>query len=312
MLYISFTVLSIYFITIFTPLKLITINFLGRDFGSVTGQRMYFTNPGFSLYFIYITIIIILIKIKLKIKPLIIITGSMGFISILLTITRQSIIYMSGVILIIFYILVKYMRLDFSTRLMKLIFSTLILVFIFSVFFPSTANTLYGTMKLSFMELTGQVELGTTQSRSEFELPIMLSMISEKPILGHGFLYDFFGSYHTKYEIGLADIPFLGNIALYGIFGFILFLLRYFIIIKSMFILKRKYIKYIQYYNKYQFVFLIFSVSLILGTIMFTFFNFSKELVNNYNVVGSAINFGIFYSMFYILRQINENNNIHN
>ena len=294
MVLISAIVISLYYISLFLPINLIAINTLEREIGQTAAQRMWFPNPGYVTIFIPIAFFILLNKIDIKYKKVIVFIGVGMLISTLLTLTRGSIIFMFGSLLITIIISVKKLDLklpDISFKVYFIIFSSLILFFII---FHSHLIKLYETFRITLLEFIGKVPMGTTQTRTEFEIPKMLGLISNNKWLGTGFLHDYFWSYHTEYEIGLADVTVLGHIALYGILGFAIFLVRYLYIHSK---IKKIDFNEILNNNLYQFLFLLYGSITFYSYIFFRFHSFSAEILNAPYIISGAFVIGCIYSI---------------
>jgi hypothetical protein len=310
MLYISAIILALFYLSLIFPYSFIKVIELERGIGQGHALRLSFYNPAFIYLFIYFAFILLLIKRNINNRKLIMLVGFFALLSVFLTITRQSIILVLGVLIIIIIMVKKvypsFVKINYSK--IALYITTIIVLLL--IVFPQIARSLYDTFHLSFLELVGKVELGTTQSRTSFEVPKMMLLIKDSPFLGHGFLHDFFWSYHTEEEIGLADVPLLGNIALYGTFGFFIYLLRY----RTMYILYKRIVKYhwsaLVQLNIYDFILLLTVISALVGSVLFRFFNFSSELVTNNGNVFFGMQIGVFYGITNRLENFNREENI--
>jgi hypothetical protein len=156
--------------------------------------------------------------------------------------------------------------------------------------FSGTIANIYNTASLSLKEMIGSISEGTTQSRSEFEVPRMIELIRETPLLGTGMKTEYFTQYGKETEIGVADVPLLGHIAMYGFIGFSIFLIRYYKIHKAI----RTFLKGKETNKR----FLIWAISEFYASILFKFFNFSGELHEPGSYLFFGIMIGVIFGLF--------------
>ncbi|MGE0090010.1 MAG: hypothetical protein AB7S50_11120 [Bacteroidales bacterium] len=307
-LFTSATILSLYFLTLITPLNLIPIVTMSREF--VNANRIWFNNPGYIYIFPIVLVVYLLLKPKIKYKNLLLFVGFGSFLSIILTLTRGTILFLLGNILISIILVKHIFNLSISKWIQRSVFAFAFLLITSGIIFPDVIDNIMETAKKSISELSGEISEGATQSRSEFEVPIMLKLINENTWLGTGMLEEYFSHYSEKTEIGVADVPLLGHIAMYGILGFTIYLLRYFKIntlIKSYYpLLKRN----ISHLNTYEILLLIWAISSFYANIFFKFFNFSSEIYNPDSYIIFGISIGIIFGLMNKLLIItNENRN---
>ena len=112
-------------------------------------------------------------------------------------------------------------------RLFKIFVGLFLVVIILA---PEIYNAMADLYVKTFQELlgTGQVEKGTTQARTEHELPLHMSMIRQNPILGNGWDHRWWGNNTTSQDWGLTDLPLTSTLAMYGWLGLLIYYLRYF------------------------------------------------------------------------------------
>jgi len=293
---VTLIILGLYFISLLTPLNLIKIVKFSRSF--VTGAtRISIVNYGYIYMSVLFGAIVYLLKLKIAIRSKLFI-ASLGMVAtVLMTLTRGTTIMMMGSIFIAGYLLIRYFDVKISKTMTRslLIFSVALIVLNF--IFPQFSSKLYKTYQLTFLEATGQIKEGSTQSRSEFEVVKMGPLFLKHFWTGTGYLKEYFGSYGTDEELGLADIPILGNLAIYGVIGFLLYLVRYFIInkaIKKLLLLHKK-ISILSILSPFEIVLLLWAIVTFYTSIFFTFLNFSKDLV--YGGINVGFMIGTLYGL---------------
>lgn len=290
---ISFLILVSFFVTLFTPLKLVETKTLMR--GYVFGaERIWFENWGYIQFTIIMSLIVLFLKIKDGKKFFLYSSSIMVLLATLITMTRGTIIHTIGSILLSIFIIAKYYNIKVSRTFFYTVIITFLSISALIIIFPNYLILIFEVFNLTYLELTGQIRRGMTQSRTEFELVTLMPLYLDSFFFGTGFLREYFDAYGTQHELGLADFAILGNLALYGTFGFIIFLLRYFyihkVIIKTLKIVKD--IR-VTHDNKYEIVLGLLAIISFYTWILFRFHNFSMELVYD------AVNFGLWIGFIY-------------
>ena len=295
-IYVCLITLGLYYLNLFTPLHFMEIVQVEREF--VTGAiRTSMVNYGYIYFSIVFGFIVYFLKLKIKNRNAVFLAAILMIITVFITLTRGTTIYTIGSIIITFFILTKYFNVPISKTVIRggMAFSVALIIIWYT--FPNLLSELFKTYFLTFQEVTGQIPRGTTQSRSEFELLTMGPVFLEHFWIGTGYLRDYFESYGTEWELGLADIPVLGNLAIYGIVGFSLYLIRYFVIhkeIKKMLQLHKR-ISILSVLSAYDIVLFLWAIVAFYTSIFFTFFNFSMDLV--YGGVNVGFMIGILYGI---------------
>jgi hypothetical protein len=160
-------------------------------------------------------------------------------------------------------------------------------------------SSLYEVFKLSAYEVIGKVAPGTTDTRSQFEIAVMLPLFLKNMLTGTGYLSDYFSSYHTRYELGLADLPILGNLAIYGLVGFLIYLARYLAIHGRILLFIRKFRpeSLLSALTSYDIILLLWAVIHFYALVFFRFFMFSVDLVYDWEAVDMGFLIGVLYGL---------------
>jgi hypothetical protein len=127
----------------------------------------------------------------------------------------------------------------------------------------------------------------------------MLPLFLDNVLTGTGYLQDYFSSYHTRYELGLADLPILGNLAIFGLVGFLIYLARYFSIHKTILSFWRKFRPetLLSVLTSYDTVLLLWATIYFYTLVFFRFYMFSLDLAYDREAVGMGFLIGVLYGL---------------
>jgi len=295
---VTFIIMIIYLISLFTPLKLIKVGQIERGL-EASVFRVGFRNYGYMMMVIPMGLFVYLTKVRIKYKNILTI-GALGMLmSVILTLSRITIFSMAGSILITLILVKKYFELSLSQTLFKVFIFLMSSIIIILLLFPGVLSSLYNVYNITLQEFLGILPEGTTQSRTLFELVRMMPLFLNNLWFGTGYLQDFFSSYHTRWELGLADIPVLGNLAIYGVLGFLLYLLRYFSIFKSIkrIFNRHKKISLFRHLSVFEIALLMSAVIYFFTLVFFRLFYFSKDLVYSWNTIEFGFFSGILFGL---------------
>ncbi len=151
-------------------------------------------------------------------------------------------------------------------------------------------------------------------------MPIQIAAFKTDPLFGYGYKDGAAFSYDKPKDLEVGDIPLLGNLAVYGIFGFGLYLFVYVLIYRRIKYLYRKIrsnLTFANLLNKYEIVLLLVWISYFFTLVFFRLFYFSKELIAGFPRIFWGFIFGMFFGLANKLetnlaKKINlENNNSH-
>lgn len=296
--FVTFTIMGLYFLTLVTPFELIKVFSFGRGFG-ISALRVTISQYGYMMMVIPVALVVILTRLRIKYKNLLIIGAVAMFITVLISLSRITIFNMIGSILIALILVKKYFGLNLSLTVFKsLIFFTSAIIIVL-LLFPGVISSVYSMYSNTFREFLGIIPEGTTQTRTLYEFVRMLPLFLNNLWFGTGYLQDFFSSYHTRWELGLADLPILGNLAIYGVLGFLLYLSRYFLIFNRIKFLFTKHKKnpLFQTLSFYEIALLMWAVTYFFTLIFFRLFYFSSDLVYRWNTIIFGFSIGIVFGL---------------
>lgn len=292
--YTGLILLVMFFLTLFAGIDLMEISYYERGMGTQT-ERIGMAGLGYAALMPYIALAIYLLKVDIEHKKLYYVVGILTFLSIFITLTRQTNIkYIGGAIILMYFV-----KTTLHVNIKKLITGTISLLVVVSVvtelIFPGYLSTFYTIIKLTFLEMTGQIAAGTTQSRSSYEYTAQLPLFLKQPVWGTGLTRIWF----TGGQYERSDIPLLSSLAIFGIIGFALYLIQNIIVIKRAFLL-RKYNLNSNFVNQYahELVLLFAIIAVQLTGIFFSFFNFGKDLIAVNSKLINGVYMGIFFGLF--------------
>jgi len=295
---VTFIIITLFFISLLFSVNLIEIIRLERGM-NVNVLRVTIRNYGYMMLVIPMGLFVFLSRERIKNKKILVIYALGMCITILITMTRITIFTLFGLILISIILLHKYFALTWSRTLFKGVVIILGSVLFILLLFPGILPALYNIFNLTFLEFRGVLPEGSTQTRTIYELDRMMPLFKQNFLIGTGYLQDYFAAYHTHYELGLADFPILGNLAIYGIIGYILYLFRYIAIFR---VIKEVFNKHIKnslgnHLSTFELVLLMGATVNILTLVFFRFIYFSKDLVYDWNMIEFGFLVGIIFGL---------------
>jgi len=295
---VTFIIITLFFISLLFSVNLIEIIRLERGM-NVNVLRVSIRNYGYMILAIPMGLFVFLSRERIKSNKILGICALGMCITILITMTRITIFTLFGLILISIILLHKYFALTWSRTLFKGVVIILGSVLLTLLLFPGVLPALYNIFNLTFLEFRGVLPEGTTQTRTIYELDRMMSLFKQNFLIGTGYLRDYFAAYHTHYELGLADLPIIGNLAIYGIVGYILYLLRYIVILSVIKEVFNKHIKnsLVNHLSTVELVLLMGATANILALVFFRFIYFSKDLVYDWNMIEFGFLVGIIFGL---------------
>ncbi len=305
MVFVTAIVMVIYFTTLFTGINLMRVVTLERYPG--TGMmRVSMVNYGYMQFVVLMGLAIYILRYEYKYRKILMFAAIAMVLTQLITLSRIMLFFVFGNMFILAIVAVKFLKISLSRSTNRLIAGSIIIAILIFIFFPDYPIYLYKTYKGTFMEIIGKVPRGTYQQRTEHEVPIQIAAFKTDPFFGYGYKKGAFG-YEGQKAIQLSDIPLLGNLAVYGIFGFSLYLIVYIFLyrrIKYVHLRTRSNFKFANLLNKYELVLLIIFVSYFFSIVFFRLFYFSNELVEG----SGRIFFGFVFGMLFGLANKLEKN----
>ncbi|MBN1186764.1 MAG: hypothetical protein JXB49_31085 [Bacteroidales bacterium] len=212
-------------------------------------------------------------------------------------------------ILLVVFLVSKYLNRNL-TGFVKLIKVLVLMIAVVFIMAPTVYNGMKDLYIATFEELfgIGGVEEGTTQTRTEHELPLHLSMIRANPILGNGYDSRWWGNNETDMDWGLSDIPLTGTLAMYGWLGWLIYHSRFlFFLPLSKHVLKaigKDRAKMEQ--NGFLYIVIIALRAYFIAMITFRFFYIGYELTFTKVFADFGTMLGIYFAAIYMVE--NQNN----
>ena len=289
--------LGIFFFQYITGIEIMQVEVDYRIFG--TGlKRVYFQSSGFIPLLIYFSMILFSLRYKSQLRWFLFASAIAYFMTIVLSLTRSTMISFIGGIFVAIIILQKYFRVALSRYTAWMLYAGAI-VFIGAIVFTELFSNLFVNFQMSWYELTGQVAEGTTQSRSTYELLNVMPIIKDNFFFGVG--YQKFWYNAGKFgDYGLSDIPLFANIGIYGIVGISTFLYLFYAVIKQFFVFLKKVKQYTQPIIAgfgYE-IMLAFGAGLtLLSYLLFSLVNFTSYLSTETGMVYFGFMIGIIYGI---------------
>lgn len=195
-----------------------------------------------------------------------------------------------GGILCFIFIKKKYgIKLKVS-NLLGITFSLLVIVIVFNEQFSNVFNTFSGT----FQAMSGNTDDSSMTFRKEFELPILVTYILANPIFGIGNNAVILESF-IKYDFWANDLALLGAIAIYGVFGISIYLIRFFVLFRS---IKFNTISK-QIYENYKIETILYYglVAFFIAQLFFKVYLTFAELLSNETYAEFGVLFGVYFGL---------------
>lgn len=283
--------LTLYFISLISGLNLIPIAKMDRYVNSGI-MRITLWSYGLFDWVLNLAFIVYLFKIKVKNKKLLFYSGLLMVLAIALTLTRRELLDRVFSLLIIF-ILVNYLLGSHrKMQIIKLLFPLAIVIGLMNIAFPKYIGYVNNEYKsIESLTATGRDRAGNEDYRfaGTGDVVYMKELIRDNLFFGIGF---------TKYSLedlsnfrdqnnplaGLyagGELPYLGSIGKMGIFGLLMFLPAYILILnmslKLYRIIKNNGINIFIKNNYYELIFAVFALTFTINKFTFTLYNIFME-----------------------------------
>jgi hypothetical protein len=208
-------------------------------------------------------------------------------------------------ILLVVFIVSRYLNRNLY-GFVKLLKVVVVAVAIVLVLAPHVYEAMVDLYTKTFQELlgTGPVEKGTTQTRTEYELPLHLSLIRENPILGVGWRREWWDNLHNQgIDWGLTDIPLTATLAMYGWLGMLIYYSRYlyFLPLSKRILTAIRNEKATIEKNEFHNIVLIALRAYFIAMITFRFFYISYELTFEKVYADFGTLLGMYFASIYII-----------
>jgi hypothetical protein len=294
-IYLAAICLTIYFISLISGLKLIPIATGDRYINSGI-MRITLWSYGLFDWVLNLSLIVLLLKIKVKNKKLLFYSGLLMAFSIVLTLTRRELLDRVFSLFIILILVNYLLRSHRKIQLIKLLLPLAIVMGLLGITFPKYIGYVNNEYKsIESLTTTGKDRAGNEDYRfaGTGDVVLMKELIRENLFFGVGF---------TRYSLedlsnlrasnnplaGLyagGELPYLGSIGKMGIFGLLMFLPVYILVLqmslKLFRVIKNNDINIFLKNNYYELIFAVFSLAFIINKFTFTLYNIFVETNNS-------------------------------
>jgi len=229
----TIVILSLYFLSIITPLDIVKINTFNRGYTDSTRNLLF--GYGLLPFGTFLGIVTYFIPIKKnKIMRRLIIAGLFVVIMWILTIVRREMI---GVILSVFitiFLFHKLFKKKYGLIIRKALTYTIIIVVFLSFTFPSYISTVGDSLGTVYNTVFNKKKSNDTDIKrvSLTANTFILNKIHEYPILGTGYYQKWYISEGDEEGYEGSDYIFLATLAQHGIVGLFFFFGFYVIVFK--------------------------------------------------------------------------------
>lgn len=251
-IYSSLLVITLFLISVLTGIEIIPVLKVSRRFAVIL--RLVMRDYGLMPLLIPMGVVVIIFKFDIKYKKLIVIGFLLMFIAWLLGLFRRHIfgtfLYFIPASMLSNYIQDKV--LISLKRFMSISFYLLILGFIIQLSFPKYVEAGYiaGRETLHIVQY-GENTSGKKDNRLGLGKEFMQNIVLDNPLFGTGFDNRWRTLDGDKAGFEATDYPFIGALAMTGVFGLLFFLPIYIVLFKTL-IIDIKYLKK-KKFNKHSF-----------------------------------------------------------
>ena len=230
----SIIILSLFLFSFITGFEILPIERVNRGFVNI--DRNFLASYGLMSLLIPMGAVLIVFKSDLKLKKLIIIGFVLMLLTFILSLTRRQIIapfiYLFISLLVFNYLQRK--ELIPVRKIISILFFTILLGFFISLILPKYAKaSVAGIDQTIHIIQYGETTSGKKDTRMGLGKDFMQNLIINNLWFGTGYHKNWSGSEGDKLGYEPSDYPFLSAIAMTGLFGVLIFLPIYVIIIKS-------------------------------------------------------------------------------
>lgn len=299
----SALVMIAYIITLTTGMELIPIWEFERSRGSSI-MRISVLSYGYADWFLLIFFAAFFFKIKLPYRNVIAFIGIMVFFSIILTLTRRTILSSFFSIFLIYYIHQKMIgKTVFSIKIiMRAIMILSVLVIVIFIIKPEYISYTIQNFQDTFtLVSTGKDVTGEKDGRFEEDIPKHLARFESSPFVGYGWDKLWYSNNTEEGGLSANDVPLTAALGMFGILGLLLFIPYYLKIFKLLFDFY-KYLKYIYLSNAIVKNNITFAVGMFLLILFITkfslnFMSYFDELIKGTSRIYNMIFIGFLLSI---------------
>lgn len=235
LLYSSVIVISLFFISVFTGIDILPIYRWERRFIEI--KRLVLTSYGLMPILIAMGIVVFVFKFKIKYRKMFMIGFALMYTTWLLSLFRRHIF---GTFIVIFVALMLFNYIQKKAlvpvkKVFSIIFYFLILVLIMQFTFPEyVEGGLAAGKETIHVVKYGKTSLGKEDVRLGAGKDFLQNIIAENYVFGTGFDNRWRTLDGNKAGYEASDYPFLGAIAMYGVFGLLFFFPIYIVLFRAL------------------------------------------------------------------------------
>lgn len=298
--WLSVIYIGAYFLTILSVYDLMPT--IGQAI-RVSTERRILPHFAYIQFIVSLAFILIISKFKVSHKKLYLLLGLGMILVVLMSMSRLRILIMVIQIIIMAVISSKVYKFKISIYLRTLLGATLLFIIVINIIpkYYDATTKMYQNIYSEFF--TEEVKAGTYQSRTEYEIPMQLSLLNKNPFWGTGYNEKWYSGGRGVYNA--SDTPFIAAIAMFGIIGISFYLIFYF----KVFLILKKYLKFLRFNyitlikNEQTIPIILWTLSLgILFTVLINVGDYFKELIRGER----AVYIGVFLGMLLALKDRTE------
>jgi len=304
-------IFPLFLLSVLTGIRIIpyfTISRYAADSGIL---RIVMYGYGLIHLILNMSIIVYMLNLKVSDKKKLLL-GAVSFaIIIILTLTRREYVFRTINILVIFYFVYKVFNLKLNKLVIRVGSLIIITYIMLTSFFPKYLEYSSHIVKdVYFLLKEGTDSKGREDYRmtGTGQIQFLKSTIKENPVLGTGYLHDWFDDQTGTYK-GL-DNPFCGalaNFVVLGIFVFSMLYIKILIHVRKVFKFLKLNAKLFRKGSEIPLLFTILLMSYFVTKIFFQIFNLFGELLVSSRLIVLCIYIAIFIGSYtYLKKYINE------
>jgi len=227
-------ILTIYFIALLTGAELIPIWTFDRYQNSGI-LRKTMLSYGYINFVTHIALIVLLLKIPIKYKQFAYYASVLMVITIIITLTRQSIIMVFLQLITIVFLLSRYHRVSKMKNMFKFALAGLFVAAVLETIFPNYLGYASQAVGDTYLALTGQESIGIIESRTTNELPLQYALFLKNPIWGTGYMWQWHSNDDSIGGFGGTDTPIMAGLGMFGLIGALFYSIFYIRIMKLLY-----------------------------------------------------------------------------
>jgi len=234
-LYSSVIIIALFLFTLVTGIEILPLAKANRGFVNI--DRIFLEDYGIMPFLIPMGVIVISFKLNIKYKRLIILGFGLMFLTWLLSLTRRHVF---GTIIYFFLALLIFNYLERKAllpigKIVNILFYSLILGFFINIVFPKYVSAGLKTIEQTVYVIEhGETTTGRKDERLGFSRNFLIDLIEKNPMFGTGFDNRWRTGAGDAEGYETSDYPFISAIAMQGVFGILVFLPVYVVLLRCL------------------------------------------------------------------------------